>query len=446
MKLRFRDAESNTKFKGTIAIIGAGWYGTHWAIRLAKYGYKIVLYEQEATPFMGISGKFGIRNHNGMHHPRSSCSRLDCRLTQGFMKQHYPELLFSTKHAIYSLGREDAAGNSSKVDKNTFHDICMLEGHNDCKGKIDLQAQDNFSDTELLTAYDTTECSIYVGQYHKNFFLEKISSNSNITFIGETKVNSVERLSDEKFQLSFFNKKKDSGCAQFDEVLNATGFKSLVTRFPLGVKIVYQPLVALKYRNKWHEDAESISFIVMDGLFPCLLPYKSKKDVSGEYIVTHAKWTTISSCDSADEANQILKEINDDFIIKHVKHHVQADMKRFWPKFSDRFEYIGWVSEVLAKPCTNTEFRSSCVYRDPSGVCFVLPGKVSHVESAFQEVSNLIGLNDSKVIITDNEGYQYVKGGSIHRAQGELEQAIVNENQNTSFLQTYRHLFRFLSD
>ena len=169
MEIKIKEQKKSLSGKGEIAVIGAGWYGVHAALRFAEYGYLVTLYEANRQIFQGISGKFGIRAHNGMHYPRSYNSRWDCRNEQGTIESFYPELLFSLEHAIYALGKKDASGNPPKVNQEEFDKVCRLEsGGEGLKGSIDL-AGSPFNQDELYEAFDTDEKCMYVGKYLRDW-------------------------------------------------------------------------------------------------------------------------------------------------------------------------------------------------------------------------------------------------------------------------------------
>ena len=442
MEIKIKEQKKSLSGKGKVAVIGSGWYGVHAALRFAEYGYLVTLFERKPEIFQGISGPYGIRVHNGMHYQRSYWSRFDCRNEKHTIDHYYPELSFSLKHAIYALGKKDATGNPPKVNLEEFEKVCKLEsGGKGLKGSIDL-AESPFNQDELYQAYDTDEKCMYTGKYLRDYFQRKINKEEKINLMCSTNVTNIEKIDggagDQTFQVTYSTDQTINNYASFAQVINATGFMSLTSRFPLGVEVVYQPLLALKYRVKKGAQYVSTSFIVMDGMFPCIMPYRDEQKDNGEYIVTHGLWTTAGSCPSKEEADLVSANIDDTFIEEKVRPMVEKEMLRFFPGFKHIFEYIDFLSAVMPKLKTNTEFRSGAVFRDPNGVVIVFPGKVSHVETIFQEVLQFIDKPNNIRVYSDKTAI--VINGSLHRARDELKQEIVNEAQNTCYLQPYRDI------
>jgi hypothetical protein len=97
-----------------IAIVGAGWYGCHLALKLKKAGHSVVLLEKNSDISMQISGKFGIRLHLSPHYPRSDATTNNCRNNFEKFKNEYSDLIVEHDYSIYGLGNFDADGLPSK--------------------------------------------------------------------------------------------------------------------------------------------------------------------------------------------------------------------------------------------------------------------------------------------------------------------------------------------
>src|SRR5690606_32930840 len=118
-------------------------------------------------------------------------------------------------------------------------------------------------------------------------------------------------------KLEFKNSKiylgNDHSLDVFDKVINATSYQAFqpeLADFPFDVEILYQPCLALLYKDT-APSALPFSFIVMDGWFPCLMPYISNKEPANptqldsfhrNYILTHGKWTIMGTYYTATEA------------------------------------------------------------------------------------------------------------------------------------------------
>jgi hypothetical protein len=191
------------------------------------------------------------------------------------------------------------------------------------------------------------------------------------------------------------------------------------------------------------ETKEPVSFIMMDGWFPCLMPYDDREQATEEfnhkYVMTHGKWTIVGSYPTYNMANDNLASIDDPFIHEHVRKPSEEHMEEFWPGFTDRFRYVGWKGGVLAKIKTNREFRGTVVFQDPdtSAIC-IFPGKITNIFSAEREVSTLMA--SRKNVLTTEGDYKYVKDGVLDSALDEISEQLEKNERNTCELQTFRNL------
>lgn len=409
-----------------ICVIGGGWYGCHIALKLAEEGYSVTLMEKNPSLFSGISGKFGVRLHAGPHYPRSDSTRAGCRSGLEEFQAKYPEFVNEHSYSIYALGNRDAEGLPSKVDLEQFRRVCAetesVEIEPSSWGYRDMQA-----------AINVKEPSIVVGRRLARGFEHRLSE-AGVEVVYECEVTGIATESDGVH----VERKRGIPC-KFDHVVNATSFQNLLPlsrELPYEIRVLYQPCLALVYEDKEAKPTDQpFSFIVVEGWFPCMMPYDDRPEVgpvtSKKYIVTHGKWTIMGSYENAREAQAHLDAVDDRFIESNVKPNCEAQMRHYWPDFTHRFKYTGWKGEVLGKIKTNKEFRSAVTFRS-GRVTYVVPGKVSNIFDAAREVSQLIaGTNTIRA-----GAYQLIRGGALHRAYPETQELITV--RNTLDLQTWR--------
>jgi hypothetical protein len=227
----------------------------------------------------------------------------------------------------------------------------------------------------------------------------------------------------------------DASIDTFDKVINATSYQAFLPNpsdFPFDMEVVYQPCLALIYEDQT-PGIRPFSFIVMDGWFPCLMPYVTRAEVDGtpfkNYILTHGKWTIMGSFKAISDAKDVLGKLDDAFIVDKIKEHAEKEMRRFWPAFEERFKYIGWKGEVLAKLKTKKEFRSAVTY-EKDNIIHVMPGKVSNIFDVEHEVCSLL----KKENILVRNGYSYVQGGVLDEACIEIAEKPAIDEPNTANL------------
>ncbi len=418
------DTTFNTENNMNIGIIGAGWYGCHIALSLKREGHNITLLEKNNDIFQGISGNFGIRLHKGPHYPRSDKTRQTCRTSFDDFYKIYPELIVEHEYSIYALGTKDAFGVLPKVDKTRFLKVCN-EAHEAQEINLDESGYDN-----LQVALTLDEPSIAIGHRVRGFFKQKLLKE-DITVQCNFHVQKIDRNSN-KTTIHGSNNEQHT----FDLVINATSFQSFVptslfTNFPIDMEVVYQPCLGLIYQDTQPKE-KPISFIVMDGWFPCLMPCIDEDPFQHHYLLTHGSYTILGSLPTQEEAYDLLNQINDDYILNYTKPKSEFAMNQFWPDFKGRFSYDHWKGTVLAKIKTKSEFRSSVVF-EYEGMIQIIPGKVSNVFDAEREIMSLI----TNIDCMQQNDVRFVRGGVLDQARHEIEDKPATGEANTCNLNTY---------
>lgn len=411
-----------------IGIIGAGWYGSHIALELKKAGHDVVVFEKNSDIFKGISGEFGIRLHKGPHYPRSKATRQSCLESFHEFCNLYPDLIQHHDMAIYALGTTDAEGNPPKVDLEAFETVCRES--KECI-PLDPKAQGL---TELQSVMSIDEPSIVLGNRLRRYFKDKLQE-AGVDVRCNANVQDITRMDGQTIIHI------DGQTQPFDYVVNATSFQAFIpdafkTEFPVETEVVYQPCLALKYKDK-SPGEKPISFIVMDGWFPCLMPTIDIEGDFSNYIMTHGSYTIMGSYHDLNAANQTLSQIDDNFIGSQIKPKAEAEMVRFWPGFLDRFEYTGFKGTVLAKLRTKSEFRSALTF-EHARVIYIFPGKVSNVVNASREVIQLLNAKNCQ----QSKGFRFISDGVLHHALQELAQKPAPGEPNTCSLDTFSALSR----
>lgn len=429
-----------------IAVIGGGWYGCHIALVLKSAGYDVTVFESAEDLFKGISGNLGIRLHAGPHYPRSEKTRKSCREGLAEFIATYPDLVIKHAYSIYGLGTLDANGSPPKIDIEKFRAVGK-----EVKSR-EIEPRD-WGYNNLQAALDVEEPSILLGDSLREKFRTYLR-HDGVKIVCNARVYKLVRSECTK---TIVIGEGDSCFGVFDYIVNTTSYHALLPppelSLPFALDIVYQPCLALVYEDRLSKvmSLPPFSFIIMDGWFPCIMPYITNREepesTYRKYIVTHGKYTIIGSYKTAEEASAYLAKMDDAFITMHIQTKCEAEMQRFWPLFgvsipgseTRRFQYIGWKGTVLAKIKTNREFRSAVTFAR-EGIVYVIPGKVSNIFDAGRETLALI--NNQNVLRQGT--YQYVKGGTLDDAVGEITEPIDPKIRNTCNLQTYAEIMGHL--
>ena len=424
-----------------IAIVGAGWYGCHLARVLKLAGFEVTLLEKHADIFKGISGKFGIRCHSGLHYPRSQAMRVNCQERYAEFIKTYPDLVLEHTYSIYGLGNLDADNEQSKTDFTTFKKVGK-EANN--SREIDPK---QWGYNNLQCAFNVEESSILIDNILREKFRQKLL-NANVKIVCNFTVNKLIKSENNKIIVIGEGATPEI----FDHVINATSYQTLLPleqSLPFDINIFYQPCLALVYEDRLSKvmSLPPFSFIVMDGWFPCIMPYISHSEALDapyrKYIVTHSKYTIMGSYKSLEEANACLANINDKVINELIKPKCESEMEKFWPQFAAsmhssmerRFKYIGWKSSILAKIKTNREFRGAVTFAKDN-IIHIIPGKITNIFDVEREVISLI--NNQNILYQGD--YQYVKNGILDCAIGEITEPLDRSIRNTCTLQTYSEI------
>lgn len=286
----------------------------------------------------------------------------------------------------------------------------------------------------MVSAHKMDEPSLLVGEPLREKFRQYLK-DANITVHYNSTITGIESL--DNGQLRVHSSQDNGGI--FDKVINATGYQSLLpdTTPPFGIEVSYQPCLGLLYEDKTPHE-KPFSLIVMDGLFPCVMPYLHEQNgVNKTFLLTHGLYTIMASSPTVSGANDILAKIDDDFITTQVQPHCEEEIHRFWPEFAERFHFIGWKGAVLAKLKTRSEYRSAVTY-EKNNVIHVIPGKVSNIFDAEHEIKKL--LNPANPSILEKDGFRYVAGGALDKGQNEIAEHPQPHTRHTTNLQTYNHL------
>ena len=102
-----------------IAVIGGGIFGVTAAVKLARTGFNVDLFEKEKDLLMAASGINQFRLHRGYHYPRSAETIRDCmRAEAGFVKE-YGGAVITGDHHHYCIARE-----GSLIHHNDYVRVC----------------------------------------------------------------------------------------------------------------------------------------------------------------------------------------------------------------------------------------------------------------------------------------------------------------------------------
>jgi len=113
-----------------ILIIGAGVFGIHSAIELAKFGAEITLAEAEGEILAGTSGNSILRIHSGLHYPRDFDTAIQSQNGYKPFLEYYSDSIRLDFDNYYGLAREGSKSSKIEIEqmaRNTGIDIDNLD-------------------------------------------------------------------------------------------------------------------------------------------------------------------------------------------------------------------------------------------------------------------------------------------------------------------------------
>jgi hypothetical protein len=339
---------------------------------------------------------------------------------------------------VYGLGSRDADGNPSKVCKEDFSRVCQEFGN---PVELDLTCIP-YINLEYAATID--EPSVIVGPRLRAFFRERLRK-AGIKLHVNAAITAVER--NKEFNTISLNGMRE---LPFDKVINATSFQTVLPKpivLPFRAEPIYQICVAFIYRlTQTPVPSAPISFVVMDGWFPCLMPYDDRKERDTpltKYLLTHGKWSILGSYSTAREARDRFPKVTQGLAFKLLREKCEEEMERFWPNFRLNFEYDTWVGSVLAKLKIESEFRSAFTFQSQENdMIYIFPGKISNIFRVGREVISLIAGGGKGV--REEGGFRFVKGGTLAEARSEVIRKPGNLSFSTTGLQAHAEITSLL--
>ena len=174
-----------------IVVVGAGFYGSYIALKLADKGHKVTLIDPEDKSSATLHCQ--ARLHSGMFYVRSIKDLVSCaRNFTKFFKIFKP-YIYSEFNSYYLIDK------NSKVDFDSYKKICKDNGLKTKEVKLDYVNSDS-----VQGILKTNEFSINTSELLFSL-RDKCKNHSNITFIKDHVSRITENGSEIKIDLTFNN-------------------------------------------------------------------------------------------------------------------------------------------------------------------------------------------------------------------------------------------------
>lgn len=346
-----------------IAVVGAGIFGVTSAVKLAKAGYTVDLYESNSEILSAASGINQYRLHRGYHYPRSKSTALSSKYSEDSFREEYAEAIIDTNEHYYTIARE-----GSKVTGEQFLNFCK-----ECDLEHEQVSLDEHVDSKSIDLTIKGVESLMDPVKLKEIALKKLT---------ESKVNVI-------LNTTFMPEQIDD----YDIVVNCTYANAnfILERYPEAQKdyqfeVCEKPILKLppKYKGK--------SIVVMDGPFFCIDPY-SDTDLHVMGNVVHAiHATNVGPFPIIPEEIKPLlnKGIIKNSPVTNIKHFLEV-AKRFMPDLKDA-EYVGsmYTVRTVLPNVDKTDERPTLVGKIGDKIIHVFSGKIGNCVDAANEVLKLV--------------------------------------------------------
>jgi hypothetical protein len=311
-----------------VAIIGGGWVGCHLAMVLRDQA-EVVLYEKNHTLISETSFVNQNRLHYGYHYARNAATRRLCATTFVRFMEDYGNLVHDVSNNYYAVSEDE-----SLLDAETISIIFGKGPHN----LLDSQA---FGHTSLLLntpekRIDAIGASLYFQWQLESLVKKEAIQRSNLQAL-----------------------KKD-----YDFVFDCTN-NSLLEPLPSQF---FEAVAMFIYRPKKPLPFGALTYI--DGELFSIYPYNETC-----FSLSHVKHGIMSdkSLDNADNARRLIEE------------HVE----RYWPDFSDSFDYLFPTLSIKAKVKDSSAKRTPLMRQEDNLFSF-FTGKIQGIYAIEQMVKQII--------------------------------------------------------
>lgn len=245
-----------------IAVIGAGFYGSYIALKLADKGHKVTLIDPEDKTSATLHCQ--ARLHSGMFYVRSIKDLVSCaRNFTKFFKIFKP-YIYSEFKSYYLIDK------NSKVDFDSYKKICKDNGLKTKEVKLDYINSDS-----VQGILQTNEFSINTTELLFSL-RDKCKNHSNITFIKDHVSRITENGSEIKIDLTFNNPVKVNRCILASYGNNFKFLKDLGYQVP---SFNNYNIPVIKFRDNLPKDCHA----VVDGDFWSSIALKDYKLLTNKF-------------------------------------------------------------------------------------------------------------------------------------------------------------------
>ncbi len=254
-------------------VVGAGLFGLHGALVLARRGHRVAILDADTEPMMRASQVNQARVHNGYHYPRSLTTALSSVHYYGRFVKDFADALNTRFDQIYAIAQAQ-----SFMSSDGFELFCRRAGV-----QCDPVDPDQwFRRGAVESAYRTDEYS-FDAERLRRIMTAQVADAPGVTWYQPARMAHVDRDAD-----GFTVVLEDGRRLRADGILNAS---YAGTNQVLG--LLGEPPLSLKYElceitlTTVSEALRGVGLTIMDGEYFSLMPY----GLSGFHSLTSVGFT-----------------------------------------------------------------------------------------------------------------------------------------------------------
>ena len=336
-----------------IAVIGAGWMGSHISYALYKKGHEIKLYESSNKIFSGMSGYNTNRLHMGYHYPRSLITRLQS--ISGYKKfiKIYPNLYKKIKNNYIAIAKK-----KSHVDFEKYKKVMKSTGL-----KINITNSLNNKIKNVDGVIKTDEGLVL---YNKaaNFFQKKLKK--------------ILILKTNPKKIIFKKKRIILDNIEYDWIIDCSGSQWRKNDI---FNISFEPRVTFIYKSK----IKDFALMVLDGNFFTLYPHKKNL-----YTLGSVKYSRFKKFKNLKPATIFSKNISKKEIVKR-KEMSEKIILNFFPSFNKDFSFKTYYKSMTTLFNSKKDSRPTLINKEKK-IITVLGGKIDTIFEAEKKILKILKL------------------------------------------------------
>jgi glycine/D-amino acid oxidase-like deaminating enzyme len=345
-----------------IVVVGGGFYGIYFALKLARLGHNVLILEAGSQLMQRASRNNQARVHQGYHYPRSTLTALRSRENYQRFTEEFSSSVSTQVDAYYSI-----AAQNSKINADQFYRFMQRIGAPIRPASSSIS--DLFDSRMIAATFEVREAVFDSDKLRMHLEAELKAAGVLVSL--NTRALRLRRDGSIETTQGKMSARQVLLCtyAFINEVLALSDLPTLDLRYELAEMVLVEPPPSLRGK----------AFTVMCGPFFSLLPYPPANCYTLSHVryTPHGTWTGSASL-GEDPVRTVGKS--------HASRMIQ-DARRYLPAIDDCV-IRGSLYEIKALlPKNNQDDGRPILVKAVEGcphVLMVMGGKIDNVYDAWE--------------------------------------------------------------